>query len=174
MTPELFYSLIIGPTLSELTAFDKKPGLDSSQADVMMLAIAIQESGLKARRQMPKGPARGYWQIEPPTAIDTLIRYRPARDFCTAIGIKIPTLSEVGGELKKYASAVKEFQSALEWNDSAAGAIARGILRLDKKPLPAVGDEADAWSCYLRCWRPGNERPEKWPLAYELAMEALK
>src|SRR6185312_10462500 len=49
---------IIVPALATLP-----PEMDSSQARVMLLAIALQESGLRTREQ-DGGPARGLWQFE--------------------------------------------------------------------------------------------------------------
>ena len=40
------------------------PKMDSAAARVLVLAVALQESGFTARRQYGNGPARGYWQFE--------------------------------------------------------------------------------------------------------------
>lgn len=66
-----------------------------------------------------------------------------------------------------------DFSYMLKYNDAASCAIARGILRLDPRPLPKIGDQGDAWECYTRTWRPGRPRPETWSASYKAAMSAM-
>lgn len=157
MSPELFHGLVIRPTLRWLATFD--PGVDSLEAELQLLATAIQESNLKARKQMPRGPARSLFQIESPTAYSVLNKWKPARDFCEALLLSTGNLTD--------------FSYMLKFSDAGACAIARGILRLDPRPLPKIGDQGGAWECYMRCWRPGKPRPEKWAATYKLAMESV-
>lgn len=166
MTPRLLYELIINPTLGALGA-----PFNSREAAVLLGAIYIQESGLKHRRQMPRGPARGYCQIEPPTAIDVLGRSKPIRDFCASIGVKAPKLGSGGPDiLREYDDNVREFRCALQYCDAATCAIARGILLLEPSPLPIDGDIQAGWKYYLKCWRPGKPRAEAWEESYRTAI----
>jgi hypothetical protein len=140
---------------------------------VLLLAIAIQESGLKHRFQWPSGPARSWWQIELSTAVDCCTRCEPVANLCAEIG-------------REY-----------EYSDLAACAIAAGILRLTSGKLPVVGDVDGAWNYYLKAWRPGKpmhwteaeysdyrrrvqlplgrgvDRPERWQEAYGQAVRTI-
>ena len=68
-----FQADVIDPTLEEL-------GLYSLSASRLLLGTAIQESGLRYRKQLGGGPARGYLQMEPATYTDiwtNYLSYRP-------------------------------------------------------------------------------------------------
>jgi hypothetical protein len=125
-----------------------------AEREVLLVAIAIQESGLKHRRQIGGGPARSWWQIEPDTAIDTFQRCLPIRDVWEEFPLGDELLVE------------------LEHSEIRACAIAAGILRLTPGRLPAVGDEDAAWQYYLKAWRPGKPRPGPWHKAYSDAEAA--
>lgn len=147
MTPAALNRLIVQPVLAEL---------DWPQVEeraVLLIAIAVQESGLKSRRQVPYGPASSWWQIEPATCLDCLGRCKPVRDLWADLG------------LKRY--------EVLEFSDIGACAIAAGILRLTPGKLPELGDERAAWDYYLKAWRPGKPGPAWWPVSYEMAMGAV-
>ena len=65
--------LTIKPTLTGL-------GLWTAHAGQIVLRTAVAESNLKWLKQVPAGPGRGLWQIEPFTARDVLGRYLRRRD----------------------------------------------------------------------------------------------
>jgi hypothetical protein len=150
VTPALLHRLVIGPVLAEL----KWPKL--SERESLLLAIAIQESSLMHRRQTPNGPARSFWQIEAETCVDCLARSGTVRKFWDGMG---------------FANGVHySVERALENSDIAACAVAAGILRLTPGKLPIMGDEEGAWSYYLKAWRPGRPRKERWRSSYAKAM----
>lgn len=153
MTPKLLLDLVVRPTLTALAKRTGVPRWHTPEAERLLLAIAIQESHLAARRQTPRGPARSWWQIEPPTALDVRARCGPVADF----------LDDV---LAHY--------NSLEYCDAAACAVARGILWLDPEELPELGEVLLARDYYLRCWRPGKPRPLDWETSYREAMAAMK
>lgn len=160
MSPALFRDLIIVPTLSAM-----REGRVHDRA-TLLIAIAIQESGLTCRRQTPRGPARSWWQIEPLTAIDTLQRYPSAQRL----------VSELGYHVRRG----ENISAILEWCDAGACAIAAGIVRLCPLALPAiplsapiVGAKEECWRYYLRAWRPGKPRPERWGEAFGSALKAM-
>ena len=62
MKPQLFLTSVIRPGLAVL-ADATALRVDSPEAEVLLLAIATQESALRHRTQVG-GPARGYWQFE--------------------------------------------------------------------------------------------------------------
>ncbi|GAB3484470.1 hypothetical protein [Azotobacter salinestris] len=155
-------------TLSEIRAAAIAPALallparmTSPAAEVMLLAIGLQESALRHRRQVG-GPARGLWQFEQGGGVRGVLQHplsRPrALSICEARGIA-PVPSAV------YA--------ALEHDDILAAAFARLLLWTDPAPLPAVGEVGKAWDLYLRTWRPGKPHRHSWDRLYAQAMDEV-
>lgn len=147
MTPALLLELTIRPTLATMRV-DRL-----NERAILLLAIAMQESGLTFRRQMPSGPARSWWQIEPPTARDTLTRHAGARTMAEQLGCS-------------------DLESALQWCDALGCAIAAGLVHLCPLKLPMPGEESYSWTYYLRAWRPGKPDANRWPKAYRAALKA--
>lgn len=146
MNPSLLKSLIIEPVLHHLDWPQPR------ERALILCAIAIQESGLRDRRQYPNGPARSWWQIEPLTCEDCVKRCEPVKLFWKSL--------TMDGRVTDL----------LEYNDIAACAVAAGILRLTPGLLPAVGDVPQAWEYYLAAWRPGKPRREAWLKSYNRAL----
>jgi len=136
--------------------------MTSPQAEVLLLAIGLQESGFAHRRQIG-GPARGFWQFEQGGGVHGVLLHPlshvHALAVCKARNVE-PTEAAV------YA--------ALEHDDILAAAFARLLLWTDPAPLPAVGEVAKGWDYYLRTWRPGKPHRARWDGGYALAMDALK
>ena len=63
-----------------------------------------------------------------------------------------------------------DIHEAIAWHDWLAAVFARLLLWTDPSPLPEVGDQAGAWDCYLRNWRPGKPRAADWPNSYRDAL----
>jgi hypothetical protein len=63
-----------------------------------------------------------------------------------------------------------EVWRALQHDDILAAAAARLLLFTDPRRLPALGDEAAAWQCYIRTWRPGKPHRSTWPSLYAAAV----
>lgn len=152
MTPKLLLDLVVRPTLAALAKRTGVPRWHTPEAECLLLAIAIQESNLAARRQTPRGPARSWWQIEPPTALDVWSRCVP---------------------VERFLHDMLAHHNTMEYCDAAACAVARGILWLDPAELPELGEVLLARDYYLRCWRPGKPRLERWPEGYSAAMDAI-
>lgn len=129
----------IRPALAALPA-----RMRSREAVVMLLAIGLQESLFKYRRQMGNGPARGLWQFERMGGVAGVLQHRKtatlAMETCRARGVDV---------------AASDVHAALEHDDVLAAAFARLLLWTDPKPLPALNDVDGAWQLYLRTWRPG-------------------
>jgi hypothetical protein len=145
MTPWTFVTVGLNPGLSLLPA-----RMDTPAARAMILAIALQESNLEHRRQRGDGPARGYPQFEQIGCSGVLMH--PASRFyalevCKALDVH-PTAPEVW--------------RALEHNDALAVAFSRLLLWADPERLPDEHNFEAGWRIYLRTWRPGKPRPEKW------------
>lgn len=167
MTPAGLLRDVIRPTLATVTDGLLLP-LAGERAELLLLAAAIHESGLRTRSQ-DGGTARSWWQIDKG-------------------GLKALTASRLGDLL--FTEAVRclfgldgtpilvgEIVLAALGDpamDQLACATARLLFWLDPHPLPEVGDGNGAWACYLRTFRPGKPRPEAWPADYAVASAALR
>lgn len=131
------------------------------EAQVMLLAIGLQESQFKTRKQTG-GPARGFWQFER-VGVRGVLNHPSSKGkaaaFCAAAGVE-PSESMVYGMLDK--------------DDLLACQIARLLLWTDPAPLPALGDADAAWAYYLRTWQPGKPHPEHWAGRYASAVQAVQ
>lgn len=136
--------------------------MDGPQARLMLLAIALQESGCCTRCQADGGPARGLWQFERGGGCHGVLQHHAsaagAAELCDERGV---------------GTSAADLWRALERDDVLAAGAARLLLYTDPSPLPAVGDVRGAWAYYLRNWRPGRPRPEHWPGHYAEARRAL-
>lgn len=154
------------------------PAMDSTQARVIMLAIAGQEADFRHRYQVlntpgVKGPARGLWQFERGGGVVGVLNHASSRELARRIAH-----DRIGATLS---DAVWQ---ALEHDDVLAGVYARLLLWTDPAALPEVGDVEGAWQLYLRCWRPGawtrgseTQRAKlraKWARYYAQAMEEVR
>jgi hypothetical protein len=142
MTPATLIDVVIGPTFELLGS---KYG--GAHAETMLVAIALQESGLRNREQVG-GPARGWWQFEVGGVKGVLHHPQSsakAAEVCKALHYPVDSVL---------------VQRALSHNDILACALARLLLWTDTKPLPT--NESDGWAYYQRNWRPGRPRIERW------------
>lgn len=143
----------IAPALAMLPA-----RMSSPPAEVMLLAIGLQESRFAHRRQVG-GPARGFWQFEQGGGVRGVLRHTAtaghARVLC---------------EARKVAATESVVHAALEHDDVLAAGFARLLLWTDAAALPALGQSATAWALYARTWRPGKPHPETWEGLYSLAL----
>lgn len=149
MTPRDLLQVCIRPTLAWLGEPYASPA-----AERFLVAVAVQESGLRHRRQQPQGPARSFFQLEPQTVRAVLEKWPLAAERWMDLGLWSVT-----------------YEMAVEFNDPAACIIARGIMWLDPHPIPTT--EVEAWQWYaMDTWRPGKPRPEKWSASWAAACEA--
>lgn len=134
------------------------PSFDTKKARVMLLAIGMQESAFKYRRQMNDGPAASFWQFERGGGIFGCLRHSASAPFVRAVcaerGVR-PTTADIW--------------TAMLTDDVLGAAMARLLLRTDPRPLPSVDDAQGAWDYYERNWRPGKPHPETWPAYHETA-----
>ena len=135
--------------------------MDSPEAQALVTAICLQESALKHRRQIG-GPARGLAQFEV-IACTEVMSHHGTRDAAQAamLALLYPHISDI------------EAHAALEHNDVLAVVFARLLLWPDRERLPAECDTDGAKAYYLRRWRPGRPRPEKWATNWEAAWAAV-
>lgn len=136
--------------------------MDSLEARVEMAAIGLQESRFVHRRQI-RGPARGFWQFERGGGVHGVLNHRASNmhaiTLCHARGVK---------------PATQDVYQRLEHDDVLAAGFARLLLWTDPRPLPAVGEVAQAWEYYLRTWRPGKPHRQTWDALYVQAIEFVR
>jgi len=158
MTPSDALATSITPALEMLGEKFMGP-----RAEVMLLTIAQQESGLRAIQQASGGPGRGLWQFEPPACGDVLTR--PTSRFHAALAC------ENCGGVDPSQDAV---YAALLTNDVLAAAFARLKLWNDPAQLPLVGDPVGAWDFYVQTWHPGKPRRDSWPIFYKISTDTVQ
>jgi hypothetical protein len=156
ISPADALALIVAPALAMLP--DR---MNSPEARVMLIAIALQESALTHRKQIG-GPARGLWQFEQGGGVAGVLRHPASKSFaarvCAARGV--------------VASPVDVYYS-LERDDLLACAFARLLLWTDAAPLPPVLHTWRAWDYYLRTWRPGQPHASRWGANHDSAVAAV-
>lgn len=160
MTPDIFLKTIVDPTLAAIASRPSIAIPVTDQARVLLMAIAGQESGWIARRQIG-GPARSYWQFEEGGGVAGDMRVVPRQLSAMCAALDIPFDEAIVFE-------------AMAWNDTLACTMARLLLWTDPAPLPAVGAVQDGWNYYERLWRPGAPRPKVWPDYYQQSLDELK
>lgn len=146
----------IAPALALLPA-----RMTSPAAEVMLLAIGLQESGLIHRRQIG-GPARGLFQFEQGGGVRGVLLHSLSRQHALAVC-----------EARGVAPSAAAVYAALEHDDILAAAFARLLLWSDPAPLPEVGEVGASWDLYLRTWRPGKPHRHSWDRIYARAMEEV-
>ncbi len=147
MTPQELLSSAIVPALTFLH-------LDSPQARQQLLAIALQESGIKHRRQVTAsgkedGPAVSFWQLERGGGCTGVLTHTAVegrmRAACIARGI---------------ACTPAALWEAMKVDDVLGAIAARLLLYTLPQPLPMAS--VDGWSQYVAAWRPGKPKPDTW------------
>lgn len=157
ITPADALGKIIVPALATL------PGqMDSPEARLMLLAIALQESGLAARQQTG-GPAKGLLQFERNGVLAVMHNTHTAGivfNWCRDNGIQY---------------GANGIYNRLADDDELACVFARLLLWADPRALPEVGDTMGAFDYYARNWRPGKPSYTRWrDTAYPQALEAIQ
>jgi len=158
MTPETFVDTVIDPALALLP-----PRMDSQEAVALLVAIALQESGLKHRRQVG-GPALGFLQWELPQ-VGLVLRHPVVGPLARKVLAEM--VYEPGDPPHEHIHA------AMEHNDILNAAFSRLLLWPDAAPLPKRGDVQGSLATYLRIWKPGRPRAETWPSNYVRAWNAV-
>ena len=161
MTPVEAHELLIWPTLAKLGARYATP-----EARLMLLAIGIQESGFRCRDQGdPRviGPARSFWQFEQRGGCDEFAKAPQLEGFRKAA-------VRLGYATDRHYTWIRSGEPE---GDRLACLMARALLFLEPRPLPACGDRADAYQQYLARWRPGKPSARRWATAYATALQVV-
>lgn len=156
MTPSTFLRGVIRPTLALMGEKFQGP-----QAEVLLLAISLQESGLEHRQQVG-GPAMGLYQFERLGGVKGVLTHPSSAK-----------LADYWARELLYTPNDASVYLAIRDNDVLATIWARLLLWTDKDPLPAVTDEARTWDYYRRNWRPGKPHPETWPANLAVARKEV-
>jgi hypothetical protein len=143
---DLLHTAII-PALTRLN-------MDSTEARRFMLAIALQESGLKHRRQVSadgseNGPASSFWQFEKNGGCRGVITHRTTA----------PIMRQVCADFNVEPTALTLWE-AMRYQDIVAACAARLLILTLPTPMPKTAP--DAWEQYLDAWRPGKPHPATW------------
>ena len=158
MSPEAFLQNALSPALRLLPA-----SMTSREACAMCIAIALQESRLKHRRQIG-GPARSYFQFEQGGGVRGVLTHPASK----------PRIMEVLMALDYDVNAdATACYIAIEHNDILAAAFARLLLYTLPDPLPAREQPDIGYSQYLQTWRPGRPHESTWRDCYEQAWEIV-
>lgn len=137
-------------------------GMGGARAEVMLLAIGLQESGFVQRRP-DIGPERGFWRARPDDDMVGIVLRHP---FSAPLAV-------AACDARRVPPIEERVFAALEHDDVLAAAFARLLLHSEGERLPPVGEVADAWTLYCRIWRPAQEQRQSWDRSYALAMDAL-
>jgi hypothetical protein len=154
MNPDTLLRTAIIPALSILPE-----RMDTEQARAMLVAIALQESGLRHRTQI-NGPAKGFWQFEP-IGVEGVRTHHATGEF--AVGINQTFLYPQDAAYR-----------AIEHNDVMACAYARLLLWSLPDALPGGRMDFDhGWNVYIKAWRPGKPHRDRWDANWRAAWAAL-
>lgn len=162
MKPITLLQTAILPALAEL----ETQGIKSSPlAARFLLAIALQESNLSARRQVvasgaEAGPATSFWQFEQGGAATGVLTHH-------AVASKMKAICEAYNVLPTPAG----LWEAIRYQDIVAACAARLLIYTLPGALPQTQDEA--WAQYLSAWRPGKPKPDKWATYWRMAGETV-
>ena len=133
-------------------ALDMLPGrMYSPEAVAMILAIGLQESKFLHRRQVPNGPANGFWQFEKGGGVKGVLTHSSTSSTVKAI------LTDL-----RYPTDTESCYQAIRHNDVLACVFARLLLWTVKGRLPLRNEPDLAWNQYLGAWKPGKPHPETW------------
>lgn len=162
MTPERFLRTAIEPAGAELA---RAGVLDSAPARRFVLAIALQESGLRHRRQVSadgteSGPASGFAQFEKGGACAGLLSHRVAA----------PILRKLLEDYNVEPTSLSLW-TAIQYQDIVAAGAARLLIHTLPQKLPST--EAEGWEQYLDGWRPGKPRADAWAANWATAGAAV-
>lgn len=155
MTPSVVYDLILQPLFSVLP--DK---MNSVEAKAMLLAIGMQESRFKARKQH-NGPAMGFWQFES-AGILGVMHHHATQEYAEAL-LGLLVIADQDAVVYR----------AMQYNDFIAAGFARLLLWALPHSLPTRDEPEKGWEQYLQAWRPGRPHKETWEMCWSEAWGAI-
>ena len=162
MTPQRLLKTAIIPAFAELAARGIR---DTPEARVLVLAISLQESALRHRRQVvaggeEAGPARSFWQFEKGGGCVGVLTHRAVKDHMATVC-----------ELYNVKATPAGLWEAMHYQDIVAAAAARLLVYTLPFALPVTPEAG--WAQYIEAWRPGKPHPQTWPSAWSRAVAAV-
>jgi len=163
MTPIRLLRTAIIPALAALAPYGIRDGADARR---ILLAIAIQESGLRHRRQVgvggaETGPASSFWQFEAGGGCKGVLSHsltaQRMRELCNDFNVT-PT--------------PQGLWEAMRYQDIVAAIAARLLIYTLPQQLATTAEEG--WAQYLAAWRPGKPHLSTWAGAWATATETVK
>lgn len=156
-------NVAIRPALKELEMDGIRP---SKEAERFMLAIALQESRAKYRKQigsqgLPTGPANSYWQFERGGGVKGVLNHASTKNRITRI------LADY--DINRTEQDVWE---AMRYHDILAACMARLLIFTLPGSLPTTAQQG--WDQYISAWRPGRPHRASWDAFWKQADEATK
>jgi len=163
MNIEKLLTLAIIPAFKLLEQFGIK---DSFEARRMVLAIALQESGARYRRQInnqgePVGAASSYWQFEKGGGCVGVLTHASVSKAMKAT----LAANDIG-------ATSQELWESMRYHDIVAATAARLLLYTLPDKLPMQMQEG--WNQYLKAWRPGKPHPNTWANCWTSADAACR
>jgi hypothetical protein len=155
MSPQRLLRTAIMPALELLP-----PTMDTLEARAMVLAICLQESDLRYRRQRAGGPARGFAQFELSGGVAGVLTHRTTQRYIQS-ALAVLCYDPLADP--------ETCHEAIEHNDVLAMVFARLLLFTVPGYLPQQQQVDKAWAQYLEGWRPGTPRPDEWPVNFARA-----
>jgi len=127
--------------------------LNSGAARAMLVAIALQESGLRDRRQIG-GPALSYLMWEPgeESALPGVLKHPATKDMARDL---IAALDYTGLD-------AEELRQVTVYDCTLSAGLGRLLLYTLPMALPQRHDSTEGWGQYMQAWRPGRPHPERW------------
>lgn len=163
MMPTLLLDTAIVPALTWLRMHDIPDKLDARR---MMLAIALQESGLRHRRQVTasgteSGPAASFWQFEIGGGCTGMLTHPAAAPIMRAACAEFNVTPTPAG-----------LWEAMRYNDVIAAIATRLMIYVLPSALPTTQEQG--WQQYLAAWRPGKPKPDTWSTNWSAADLVVK
>ena len=136
----------------------------SPAATAMLLAIGLQESKFKYRKQV-SGPARGFWQFEQGGGIAGVLRH-PATAPHIRRALRLQCYDAM-------IDAPKACHLLVTDNDVIAATFARLLLWTVPGRLPNRHEAEYGWQVYTDGWRPGKPHRSTWDAYFASAWQRV-
>lgn len=165
--PRALLLTVVRPTL-----WSMPPVMRGMRAEAQMVAMALQESGLRHREQVG-GPARGLYQFEAGGVrgvLDHPASYDHAQDACEAW--LYPIHRDADGKVMQ--TVVQQVHRSIRDNDILATVFARLALWRLPDPLSGESEPEAGWGQYLEAWRPGKPHRDRWDDNWRTAWQTVK
>jgi hypothetical protein len=109
---------------------------------------------------LPNGPAHGFWQFEKHGGVKGVLEHR------TTAPIVLPICTQL---CYRDLAVITTCYEAIVHNDVLACVFARLLLWTLPDMLPNEDEASEAWSQYLKAWRPGKPHRKTWNDCYATA-----